>query len=251
LAPDAIFHKLPLKLLGTAIGERTWALKPRLIRGTQMTVVVKTIVELLVSLVLVVVPISGFARQFGNTPAPESSQEFSPSEGANTFKGSEVFSNVRIPIRRAIAIAEARVKGAKIVDIGFDEESDQVAYKVKTYQHNEIWTGTIDASTGEIIGEGVVTLVASLEEKEKIELANFRASGMDLSEAIAVAEEYGVGSAISAGLEERRGKTIFVVVVITDRTLREVAVDMGPPCRVKKRAHGHGTRHPSIADNDC
>jgi uncharacterized membrane protein YkoI len=216
-----------------------------------MTVVVKIVVELLVSLVLVVVPISGFARQFGDTPAPASSQEFSPSEGAGTFKGSEVFSNARVPIRRAIAIAEARVKGAKIVDIGFDEESDQVAYKVKTYQHNEMWTGTIDASTGEIIGEGIVTSVAGLDEKEKVELANFRASGMDLSEAIAVAEEYGVGSAISAGLEERKGKTIFVVVVITDRTLREVAVEMGPPCRVKKRAHGHGTRHLSIADNDC
>src|SRR3984957_20432775 len=189
-----------------------------------MTVVIKIVVELLVSLVLVVVPISGFARQFGDTPAPASSQEFSPSEGAGTFKGSEVFSNVRVPIRRAIAIAEARVKGAKIVDIGFDEESDQGAYKVKTYQHNEIWTGTIDASTGEIIGEGVVTPVESLEGKEKAELANFRASGMDLSEAIAIAEEYGVGSAVSAGLEEQNGKPIFVVVVVADGRLKEVSV---------------------------
>jgi uncharacterized membrane protein YkoI len=217
-----------------------------------MTVVLKIVVELLVSVVLVVIPISGFARQFGDTPAPESSQEFSPSESAGIFKGSEVFPNVRVPILRAIAIAEARVKGAKIVDIGFDEESDQVAYKVKTYQHDEIWTGTIDASTGEIIGEGVLTPIVSLDEKEKIELAKFRASGMRLAEAIAVAEEYGVGSAISAGLEERKGKTIFVVVVITDRTLKEVTVEMGPPCRrVKKRAHGDGTRHLSIADNDC
>ncbi len=216
-----------------------------------MTVVVKIVVELLVSLVLIVVPISGFARQFGDTPAPESSQEFSPSESAGTFKGSEVFPNVRVPILRAIAIAEARVKGAKIVDIGFDEESDQVAYKVKTYQHDEIWTGTIDASTGEIIGEGVLTPVAGLDEKEKVELSNFKSSGMDLADAIAVGEEYGVGSAISAGLEERKGKTVFVVVVLTDHTLREVAVEMGPPCRVKKRTHGHATRRPSIADNAC
>ena len=216
-----------------------------------MTAVVKTVVELLVSLVLVGVPISGFARQFGDTPAPESSQEFSPSERAGSFKGNEVFSNVRIPVLRAIAIAEARVKGAKIVDIGFDEESDQVAYKVKTYQHDEIWTGTIDASTGDIIGEGVLTPVAGLDEKEKVELTNFRSSGMDLADAIAVAEEYGVGSAISAGLEERKGKTIFVVVVLSDHTLREVAVEMGPPCRVKKRTHGHATRRPSIADNAC
>jgi uncharacterized membrane protein YkoI len=214
----------------------------------RMIVVAKIFLVLLVSLILAVVPISVFARQFGDTSVPESAQEFNHSDSSVTNK---VVANVRVPIRRAIAIAETRGSGAKIVDIDFDEESDQLAYKVKTYQHNEIWTGTIDASTGEIIGEGVVTPVASLEGKEKAELASLRASGMDLSEAIAVAEEYGVGSAISAGLEERNGKTIFVVVVVADGKLKEVAVEMGPPCRVNKRTPRKGTRHPSIVDGHC
>ena len=113
------------------------------------------------------------------------------------------------------------------------------------------WVKAIDASTGEIIGEGVLTPVAGLDKKEKVELSNFKSSGMDLADAIAVGEEYGVGSAISAGLEERKGKTIFVVVVLSDHTLREVAVEMGPPCRVKKRTHDHGPRRPSIVGNDC
>jgi uncharacterized membrane protein YkoI len=217
----------------------------------RMIVVSKILFVLFVSLVLAVVPISVFARQFGDTFVSESAQEFSHSESAGTFKGTEVFANVRVPIPRAIAIAETRVAGAKIVDIGFDEESDQVAYKVKTYQHNEIWTGTIDASTGDIIGEGVVTPVASLEGKEKAKLANFRASGLGLTEAIAIAEEYGVGSAVSAGLEEQNGKPIFVVVVVADGTLKEVSVEMARSCRVNKRTPRNGTRRSSIVDGHC
>jgi uncharacterized membrane protein YkoI len=207
-----------------------------------MFVVAKIFIELLVLLVLAVVPISVFARQFGDTSGPKSAQEFRQSENAGTSKGDKAFVNVRVTIQRAIAIAETRSAGAKIVDIGFDDESDQVAYKVKTYQHNEIWTGTIDASTGEIIGEGVVTAIASLEGKEKAELVSFRASRMDLSEAIAIAEEFGIGSAVSAGLEERNGKPIFVVVVVADGTLKEVSVEMAQSCRVNKPTRRKGTR---------
>jgi uncharacterized membrane protein YkoI len=217
----------------------------------RMIVVSKIFFVLFVSLVLAVVPISVFARQFEDSSAPESAHELGHSDSAGALKGIKAFENVFVPIRRAIAIAETRAAGAKIVDIDFDEESGQVAYKVKTYQHNEIWTGTIDASTGEIIGEGVVTPVESLEGKEKAELANFRASGMDLSEAIAIAEEYGVGSAVSAGLEEQNGKPIFVVVVVADGKLKEVSVEMARSCRVNNRTPRKGTRRSSIVDGHC
>jgi len=49
---------------------------------------------------------------------------------------------------------------------------------------------------------------------------------MGLAEAIAIAEEYGVGSAVSAGLEERNGRPVFVVLVVADRKLKEVSVEM-------------------------
>jgi uncharacterized membrane protein YkoI len=215
-----------------------------------MIVVTKTFIVLFVSLVLAVVPISAFARQFEDSSATESAHELGHSESVGSSKGIKAFENVFVPIRRAIAIAETRAAGAKLVDIDFDEESGQVAYKVKTYQHNEIWTGTIDASTGEIIGEGVVTPVASLEGKEKAKLANFRASGMDLSEAIAIAED-GVGSAVSAGLEEQNGKPIFVVVVVADGRLKEVSVEMARSCRVNNRTPRKGTGRSSILDGHC
>jgi uncharacterized membrane protein YkoI len=216
-----------------------------------MIVVTKTFIVPFVSLVLAVVPISAFARQFEDSSATESAHELGHSESVGFSKEIKAFENVFVPIRRAIAIAETRAAGAKLVDIDFDEESGQVAYKVKTYQHNEIWTGTIDASTGEIIGEGVVTPVASLEGKEKAKLANFRASGMGLSEAIAIAEEYGVGSAVSAGLEQQNGKPIFVVVIVADGRLKEVSVEMARSCRVNNRTPRKGTRRSSILDDHC
>jgi uncharacterized membrane protein YkoI len=216
-----------------------------------MSVFAKIFLVLVVSLVLAVVPISVFARQFVDTSAPESAHELGHSESTDTSKGIKAFANVRISIRRAIAIAETRAAGARTVDIDFDEESDQVAYKVKTYQHNEIWTGTIDASTGDIVGGGLVTPVASLEEKEKAELANFRASQMDLVEAIAIAEEYGVGSAVSAGLGNRNGKPIFEVLVVADGKLKEVSIEMARSCRGIKRTARKGTRRSSIVDDHC
>jgi uncharacterized membrane protein YkoI len=214
-----------------------------------MIVVAKARLVLHLSLVLVVAPTSVFARQFEDTSVTESTQEPGHSESAGTFKGANVFATVRVPIRRAIAIAEARAAGAKVVDIGFDEESDRPAYKVKTCQHNEIWTGTIDGATGEIIGEGVITPVANLEGREKHQLANFKMSGMDLSEAIAIAEKYGDGSVVSAGLEEQNGKPIFVVVVVADGKLKEVSVEMGRPCRFNKRSKD--TRRVSANAGGC
>jgi uncharacterized membrane protein YkoI len=201
----------------------------------RMTVRAKIFIELLVSLVLLAVPSSVFARQIGDASAPGPDQEVGRSESAGTFRGFKAFVNVRVQIRDAIAIAEMRAGGAKAIDIDFEEESDHIAYRIKTYQQNEIWTGTIDASTGEIVGAGAVTPVASLQQKEKAELANLEASGMNLLDAIAIAEQYGIGSAVSAGLEERNGKLIFVVLVATDDTLNEVMVEVVRPRRVKER----------------
>jgi uncharacterized membrane protein YkoI len=217
----------------------------------RMIVFLKIFFVFFVSLVLAVVPISVFARELDDTSVAGSAQGASQSDNAGTMKGTRAFPDVRVSFRRAIAIAESHTAGAKIVDIDVDEEPDRIAYKVKTYQHNEIWTGTIDASTGDIIGGGVVKPVASLEEREKKELANFKVAGMDLSEAIAIAEEYGAGSVVSAGLEERNGNPIFVVLVAAEGALKEVSVEMARSCRDNRRTARKGTRRSSIGDDHC
>jgi uncharacterized membrane protein YkoI len=223
---------------------------PGAARSKTITVAAEIFIELCVWLVLAVVSTSVFARELGVTP-PESAQGFGQSQNASTIDGTRAVAGARVSVQRAIAIAESRAAGAKIVDIGFDDQSDRVAYKVKTYQNNEIWAGTIDASTGEIIGGGIVTPVARLAEREKNELANFKVAAMDLSQAIAIAEKYGGGSVLSAGLEEQHGKPIFVVVVVADGALKEVSVEMLRSCRDNNRAARKDPRRSSIVDNDC
>jgi uncharacterized membrane protein YkoI len=208
-----------------------------------MIVRAKVFIEFFVSLFVLAVPSTVFARQFGEASAPGPVQEVGRSESAGTFPGVKAFVNARVRIRDAIAIAEARAPGAKVIDIDFDE-SDHIAYRVKTYRQNEIWVGTIDASTGEIIGAGTVMPIANLQQKEKVELASLEASSMNLSEAIAIAEQYGIGSAVSAGLEERNGKLIFVVAVATGDSLNEVMVAVVRSRSVKERtSRGRAGHH--------
>ncbi len=181
---------------------------------------------LLVSAALALTPIHAFATASSATSVAASANETPNSGGAAVLKEMEVFANVQVSVRDAIVAAETQNSGAKVVDISFDGGSDRISYRVKTFRHNEIWTGAVDASTGGIIGEGVVTPVAKLDFKDKAELADFKSSGINLSEAVEIAEEYGAGTAVSAGLEKKDGRTVFAVVVVADGSLREVLVEM-------------------------
>jgi uncharacterized membrane protein YkoI len=104
-----------------------------------------------------------------------------------------------------------------------------MAYRVKTYRHEEVWQGTIDASTGKIFGEEVVTPISRLDAKDKIELADFRTAGVNLYDVLSIAERFGNGKAVSAGLEEEDGRLIFLVVLVAaDGTLKQLSVSPGP-----------------------
>jgi uncharacterized membrane protein YkoI len=104
-----------------------------------------------------------------------------------------------------------------------------MAYRVKTYRHDEVWQGTIDASTGQILGEEVVTPISTLDAKDKIELAGFRTAGVNLYDVLSIAERFGNGKAVSAGLEEENGRLIFLVVLVAaDGTLKQMSVSPGP-----------------------
>jgi hypothetical protein len=123
-----------------------------------------------------------------------------------------------------IAIAEKRAVGAKVVDVSFDGRADHLAYRVKTYQHDEILVVTIDASTGKAIGDAIVTPVSALDVKDKIELAGFRTAMIDLSDVRRLPNHTGL-KAVSVGLDEEDGELIFLVVVVTDGSLRQISVD--------------------------
>lgn len=189
----------------------------------------KRYAKLLLLLVLSATPASAPARASINAATPTSAPTFSDQEWAAILREIKVFANAKISVRDAIEIAENRSNGAKAVDVSFDGQADRMAYRVKTYRRDEVWQGTVDASTGKIFGEEIVAPISTLDAKDKIELAGFRTVGVNLYDVLSIAERFGHGKAVSAGLDEDNGRLIFLVVLVTaDGSLKQMSVAPGP-----------------------
>jgi uncharacterized membrane protein YkoI len=199
---------------------------------------IKRFAVLLMLFILSFIPMSALAREFSDTTTPTPAQEFSESDRTAIFQEIKVFANVQISVRDVIKIAEESSAGAKVVDVSFDGRADRLAYRVKTYQHDEIWDVTIDASTGKIIGDGIVMPVSTLDVKDKTKLVGFSTAGIDLSDVVPIAEAYGSGKAVSAGLEEENGKLVFLMVVVTDGSLKQISVDPSEQNRLRNASFG-------------
>jgi uncharacterized membrane protein YkoI len=160
---------------------------------------------------------------------------FNESESAAIMQEIKLFASARISARRAIAIAERRGARAKVIDLSFDGTTSRLAYRVKVLLNDQLWEGTIDASTGVPVGDGSTTPASRLDEADRTALAAFTAAGMDLSEAIAIAEQYGSGKAVSAGLQHDGAKLVLPVVIVSEGSLKEVSVEPGErPSRPRK-----------------
>ena len=199
---------------------------------------IRTFSALLVLLILSILPMSTRARESNGTTTPTPAQDFNESERAAVLQEIRVFANAQLSVRDVIKIAEARASGAKVADVSFDGRADRLAYRVKAYLNDEISTVTIDASTGKTIGDAVVTPVSALDVKDKIELAGFSTAVIDLSDVVSVAESYGSGKAVSVGLDEENGKLIFLVVLVTDGSLRQISVNPDQQSRLRNASFG-------------
>jgi uncharacterized membrane protein YkoI len=143
----------------------------------------------------------------------------------STDKEIKAFETVKVSLAEAIRVAANKHKDAKVVDVSFDSQAGQLAYKVKTYQDNNVWEGAVDAWTGQIIADGTTTPVSKLDEEDQLELAGLQKAIIDLSTATALAEEKGSGKAISAGLEETNGRIVYEVTIVKNRTTTKFVVD--------------------------
>lgn len=193
----------------------------------------KLLVPLSLSLILplmvvAIAPVSAFGRESADL-APPSVPQRSESEGEALLQEIKVFASARISARRAVAIAERRGAGARVVDLSFDGSTLRPAYAVKVLLNGGLWEGAIDASTGAFVGNGSTTPITRLGEENRTTLSAFSAAGIGLSETIAVAEQYGSGKAVSAGLQHNGTKLILLVVVLSEGSLKEIAVE--PPDR--------------------
>lgn len=139
---------------------------------------IKTFAALLTLSIPSIIPMSTLARESSGTTTPTPAQDSNESELAAIFQEIKLFANAQISVRDVIKIAEACASGAKVIDVSFDGRTDRLAYRVKTSQHDEIWDVTIDASTGNIIGDGIVVPVSTLDVKERTELVGFSTAGI-------------------------------------------------------------------------
>lgn len=188
----------------------------------------KLFIPLILPLILAIAPVSANGRESAY-PAKPSAPQSDDSESAAILQEIEAFARARISARRAIAIAERRGAGAKVVDLSFDGTTGRPAYRVKVLLKEGLWEGTIDASTGVPGGNGSTTPVSALGEENRATLAAFSAAGVGLSETIAVAEQYGSGKAVSAGLQHNGAKLVLLVVIVSEGSLKEISVE--PPER--------------------
>jgi uncharacterized membrane protein YkoI len=157
--------------------------------------------------------------------APAFAQRAPEADLLPTEKEIKAFETVKVSLLEAIKIAAKQHGDAKVVDVSFDSQAGQLAYKVKTYQDNHVWDGAVDAWTGQVIGEGTTTAVSKLDEEDQRELAGSLKASIDLSTATALAEEKGSGKAISAGLEETNGRIVYEVIIIKNGATTKFVVD--------------------------
>jgi uncharacterized membrane protein YkoI len=93
------------------------------------------------------------------------------------------------------------------------------------FDQNSVWEGTVDAWTGQIIGDGTTTPVSKLDDEDKLELAGLQKASIDLATATALAEEKGSGKAISAGPEESNGRIVYEVTIVSRGATTKFVVD--------------------------
>ncbi|MDB5578181.1 MAG: hypothetical protein JWR80_3357 [Bradyrhizobium sp.] len=192
----------------------------------------KLLIPLMLPLVLAIAPVAAFGRESAD-PAPPSGTPSNESESEALLREIKAFAYARISARRAIAIAERRGAGARVVDLSFDGSTLRPAYGVKVLLKGELWEGVIDASSGVAVDTGSTTPVSRLREENQTTLAAFSAAGIGLSETIAIAEQYGAGKAVSAGLQHDGAKLVLRVVILSEGSLKEISVE--PPERRSRR----------------
>ncbi|MGP9811963.1 hypothetical protein ACTZWT_10665 [Rhodopseudomonas sp. NSM] len=123
-----------------------------------------------------------------------------------------------------VRMVETSLTGARVYDLSFNGDGAAPAFEVKSYRDDKIWNTVVDAATRRIVRSAMVMPASDLHGEDQRSIDEFRRSNMALAEAIEIAEKYGPGRAISAGLHHTGGKLVFVVVVVSGGALKEIVI---------------------------
>src|SRR5947209_8144658 len=113
----------------------------------------KTLAPALLSALVISAPVMAVAQQ---TTRPAAAEPEVKAEQASKAQ-LKAFEAAKVRLAGAIAAAEKHAGGGKVIDVLFDAGVGKPHYKVKTYQNNAVWEGTVDAASGQVIGAGTTT----------------------------------------------------------------------------------------------
>lgn len=124
-----------------------------------------------------------------------------------------------------IRMVERKLPGARVYDLNLSDEGAVPWFEVKAYRAGQVWSTMIDAATRRIVRSPDAKPASDLDPEAQRDLGDFRRIKMKLSEAVVIAEQLGGGRAVSAGLHRGEDKLVFVVVVVSNGTLKEIIVE--------------------------
>lgn len=145
----------------------------------------------------------------------------------------EQFRAIKIPLSKALAIAERLHDGSRTADVSF-EISGPASYRVRTVGNERIWENVIDADTGSVTEKEISSSLRELDREDLSNIVALKSVKQELSDAVRIAEKAAAGSAVAGGLVKQDGKLNFVVVVASNDHLKEVMLE--PPRAGKQGA---------------
>jgi hypothetical protein len=155
----------------------------------------------------------------------------------------EQFQSAELSLNQAMRTAEKLHGGSRTVQISF-EISDPPGYRVKTVKNDDIWENMIDARTGDVAGDEIVSSLRALDEADRDNIIALRSTRQSLADAVVVGEKAASGKALGGGLMNKDGKLNFVIVVASGGDLKQVMLE--PPRAGRRsairRSHANGAQ---------
>lgn len=150
----------------------------------------------------------------------------------------ELFRTAELSLNQAMTTAEKLHGGSRTVQVNF-EVSDPPAYRVRTARNNDVWENVIDAKTGSIAGQEIVSSLGTLDKSDRDNIIALQSVQQNLSDAVVVGERAASGKALGGGLLNQDGKMNFVVVVLSGDSLKQVMLE---PPRIGRQGSARGNR---------
>ncbi|WP_331170010.1 PepSY domain-containing protein [Rhodopseudomonas sp.] len=146
--------------------------------------------------------------------------------------------SVAITLLQALDISERQHAGSRAVDVSFVATSGERFYRILTLVGDQVLEHHIDADNGEAGAARIYSTIDSLDQTDRANVSDLMRTGLNLSDAVALAERETTGIVISAGLIRIGGKLNFAAVALCGDRLKEVVLE--PPLQSKPRRRGDG-----------